>query len=143
MITQFTSCGFCCQTFYIGDDYEKLYYNKLTDIIFNDEKEEMISVILEEDVLRSNGQFLLDDAIGDRAINCIMALVTGDARTTVDVNLPNPLGIFPIHNAASECVPGVIELLLYHGARPDIRSIGHGLLPLHTALKGFMYTVCS
>lgn len=80
------------------------------------------------------------------AVKCVDALINGNGKLAVDIHSPCYESLFPLHYAAQSGHPGVIELLLYHCARTDVRcncskkeekkkSVHPLNLPLHLALN--------
>lgn len=53
-----------------------------------------------------------------------------------DINLIDDNGMSPLHLAALQCTPPIMQLLLLHGARPDSRADTSTATALHLAIGG-------
>ncbi|GAV72522.1 hypothetical protein CFOL_v3_16010 [Cephalotus follicularis] len=118
----------------------------LDNLIVSDDTERFVSIIKEQlsydyprpclndphDLMRYIEYF--------EAIKCATALVGGETGLTVDVNVADESGAFPLHFAAANQVPGLIMLYLQHGADIDVRCPTHhpsygGMLPFNVAIS--------
>ena len=110
----------------IPADSPNWFDEELSDAIGTDNKEEFLSIIDRGlHIFRTRPQKILCDVISNCAVNCAEALITGQTPLTVDLNLPccPRTGAYPIHLIAFTQLdaPSITELILYYGARTDIR----------------------
>lgn len=121
-----------------------------------DNTEEFLSVIDRKlDFFHSRKQQLLYVVCISGSAKCAEALLKGDTRLRVKLNRPcTDAGMYPIHCAALSLAPSMVELLIFSGARTNIRfrprkttdvyprylleSLANKS-PLHMALQGISY----
>lgn len=92
-------------------------------LILGDEKEKFILEICRRpDEFAPHCHIILQEVILAKSVKCAEALITGQTPLVVDLNFPCHAGMCPLHYVAYvRCEPCMVELLLYYGARPDIR----------------------
>lgn len=76
------------------------------------------------------------------ASTCATALLQGQTRVSVDLNVPCDLGRYPLHLAASALHYDLVKVFLSHGARTDIRNKHtkeRNSLPINEAIKSLRY----
>lgn len=123
------------------------------DIIARDDEDEFLSV-LDRTILVNSGELtklklgeselrpyeLLHWICYHGAVRCGNALLEGKDGLTIDPNVSNSNGVFPLHAAACSLSSSLVDLFLQHGAQTNCKVDGldsekGGLLPLHMALE--------
>ncbi|KAF7148201.1 hypothetical protein RHSIM_Rhsim03G0008000 [Rhododendron simsii] len=114
-----------------------------------DDKETLFSVINNPDLFSvssyNSEHKIWEEICTYDAVNCAAAFLEGEWELGLPMGVISPVAgsgeAFPLHYAAKRLPPRVVELLLSHGARTDIKLYdplnrrGHdGLLPLEIAL---------
>lgn len=155
-----------------ADMGESGYIAELHQALVDDDKDKfvfLVKFILDSGILfytfslGTGKQLLLGIACSVGAVKCTAALIDEESPLIVDIHSPvssTPwwalFGIRkawrPLHHAAIKCKPGVTELLLYLGARTDVKCDHHrinknhqkptlqrALLPLELALHGLSF----
>lgn len=123
------------------------------DIIARDDEDEFLSV-LDRTILVNSGELtklklgeselcpyeLLHWICYHGAVRCGNALLERKDGLTIDPNVSNSNGVFPLHAAACSLSSSLVDLFLQHGAQTNCKVDGldsekGGLLPLHMALE--------
>ncbi|KAG5517207.1 hypothetical protein RHGRI_037838 [Rhododendron griersonianum] len=153
-----------------GDDSDFDWESEMDSAIARDDQESFISLDTSP-VSRNFGASYVVPKLwnlicGADAVNCATALLEGKLDQTAHVDRPGCRGAYPLHFAAYELAPRVIELLLSRGAQPNIRLYDErdmdkhdvwlpprvecrlemkeqkGMLPLNIALDSARQTLC-
>ncbi|XP_059637634.1 uncharacterized protein LOC132279628 [Cornus florida] len=73
------------------------------------------------------------------AVDCAVAFLEGETGFIADLNVPFVDGLYPLHLAANCLSYEMVKLLLFHGARTDVRTIEGSfkgdLFPLNVTLE--------
>ena len=80
----------------------------------------------QNDSLQTNWALMLESAVGIGDVDKLSVILACRERYDLDVNLPSRDGYSPLLETCLECNdPDIAEVLLSHGANPDIQTTGY------------------
>lgn len=111
---------------YYGDkEYDFDWCLEMDIALVRDDKESMISLKTSPHADQGGIWYVLprlwDMVCEADAVNCATAVLENYMDQIAHINRPGIGGAYPLHQAAHQLAPRVIQLLLNHGARTDIR----------------------